>query len=114
MKIRKGDNVVVISWQDKWKTGKVLKVLTKTNRVIVEWVRLVKRHIRRMWSTPWTIITKENPIDVSNVMLICPITGEKTRVWYTFIEEKGVVKKYRYSKKALKIKWGDPSDHIIK
>jgi large subunit ribosomal protein L24 len=48
MKIRNGDSVVVISGKDKSKTGKVLKVLTRTNRIVVEGVNVVKRHYKKV------------------------------------------------------------------
>lgn len=114
MKIRKDDNVLVISWKDKWKTGKVLKVLTKTDKIIVEWVKVATKHLKKMWANPGQIIKKENPIDVSNVMLVCPFTQKPTRIGYVFVEEKGITKKYRYSKKAVKTNNWEPKDFIIK
>lgn len=114
MKIRKDDKVLVVSGKDKGKTGKVLKVLTKTNRVIVEGLNMVTRHYKKVWTTPGQIIQKENPMDVSNVMLVCPFTDKPTRVWFVFVEEKWVSKKFRFSKKALKEKWGDSKNFIIK
>jgi large subunit ribosomal protein L24 len=80
MKIRKDDNVLVISGKDKGKQGKVLKVLTKTNRVLIEGINMVTRNYKKMGTTPGQSIKKENPIDVSNVMLVCPITSKPTRV----------------------------------
>jgi large subunit ribosomal protein L24 len=114
MKIRKGDNVLVISWKDKWKTWKVLKVLTKTNRVVVENANMVTRHFKKMWTQAGQILKKENPIDASNVMLVCPFTSKPTRVWFVFIEEKWITKKFRFSKIALKQKWWDAKNFIIK
>lgn len=114
MKIRKGDNIVVLSWKNKWSNGKVLKVLQKTNRVIVEWVNVVKRHMKKMWTTPWAIIEKENPIDASNVALVCPFTSKKTRIGYVIVKEWKNTKKFRYSKAALKEKGGEAKDYIIK
>lgn len=114
MKIRKGDNVLVISWKDKWKTWTILKVLNKTNRVIVEQVNLVTRHYKKVWATPGQKIQKENPLDISNVMLVCPFTKKPTRVWFVFVEEKWVVKKFRFSKQALKVNAWEAKDFIIK
>lgn len=114
MKIRKDDNVLVISWKDKWKTWKVLKVLTKTNRVIVENVNMVTRHYKKAWTQAGQKIQKENPLDTSNVMLVCPFTKKPTRVWFVFLEEKGNLKKFRFSKIALKQKWGEAKNFIIK
>lgn len=114
MKIRKDDNVLVISGKDKGKTGKVLKVLTKTNKVVVEWVNIVTRHLRKVWTTPGQIIKKENALDASNVMLVCPFTQKPTRVWFVVIADKSWSKKFRFSKAALKAKWGESKDYIIK
>lgn len=114
MKIRKGDNVLVISGKDKSKTGKVLKVLTKTNRLVVEWVNVVKRHYKKVGVNPGQIVEKENAIDVSNVMLVCPFTSKPTRVGYVLIEDKSSTKKFRFSKAAVKAKGGEPKDYIIK
>ncbi len=114
MKIRKEDNVLVISGKDKGKTGKVLKVLTKTNRVVVEWVNVVTKHLKKMGTTPGQIIKKENSIDVSNVMLVCPFTSKPTRVWFVEVSDKSGSKKFRFSKAALKAKWGESKDYIIK
>lgn len=114
MKIRKDDNVLVISGKDKGKQGKVLKVLTKTNRVLIEGINMVTRNYKKMGTTPGQSIKKENPIDVSNVMLVCPITSKPTRVWFVLVQEKTSTKKFRFSKAALKAKGGEAKDHIIK
>ena len=71
MKIRKSDNVMVISGNDKGKTGKVLNVFPKVSRVIVEGINLRKRHTKPTQKNPQGgILEKESPIHVSNVMLI--------------------------------------------
>jgi len=114
MKIRKGDKVLVISGKDKTKEWKVLKVLTKTNKIIVEWVNVVTRNYKKIGTTPGQSVKKESPIDVSNVMLVCPITSKPTRVWFVIINDKSGSKKFRFSKVALKVKWWEPKDHIIK
>ena len=81
MRIRKNDNVNVISGNDKGKQGKVLKVFPDANRIIVEKVNLIKRHSRPSKDVPQGgIIEKEGPIDASNVMLVCPNTGKPTRI----------------------------------
>jgi large subunit ribosomal protein L24 len=114
MKIRKDDNVLVISGKDKWKTWKVLKVFTKTNRVIVENTNMVTRHFKKVWTQAGQRIEKESPMDVSNVMIVCPFTKKPTRVWFVFLEEKWNLKKFRFSKVALKEKWGESKNYIIK
>ena len=75
MKIRKGDTVKVIagSYKDKGRIGKVLKVFPDKNRIIVEGVNLVKRHMRPTQKLPQGgIIEKEAPIHISNLMVVCP------------------------------------------
>lgn len=114
MKIRKDDKVLVISWKDKWTEWKVLKVLTKTNKIVVEWVNMVTRNYKKMWTTPGQSVKKEAAMDASNVMLVCPFTSKPTRVWFVFVEEKSESKKFRFSKYALKAKGGDAKDYIIK
>ncbi|WP_163328416.1 50S ribosomal protein L24 [Desulfurobacterium thermolithotrophum] len=96
-KIKAGDKVIVIAGKDKGKVGKVLKVLPEEERVIVEGVRIVKKHLRPSQKYPeGGIIEKEAPIHISNVMLICPKTGKPTRVGIKF--ENG--KKVRYAKRS--------------
>lgn len=86
MKIRKGDQVEVISgrWDDKGKRGEVIKVFPKENRVVVQGVNLRKKHQSQVQTQGRTltpgIIEFEGSIDVSNVMLVCPKCDEPTRV----------------------------------
>jgi len=81
MRIRKGDNVRVMSGNDKGKEGKILKVFPDSNRVIVEKVNLLKRHTRASKDVPQGgIIEKEGPINASNLMLVCPNSGKPTRI----------------------------------
>ncbi len=81
MKVRKEDKVVVIAGNYKGKTGKVLKVFPKKNRIIVEGVNIRKRHTKASQQNPQGgIVEKELPIDASNVMLLDPKTNEPTRV----------------------------------
>ncbi|KAA3661859.1 MAG: 50S ribosomal protein L24 [Calditrichaeota bacterium] len=102
MHIRKGDQVVVISGDDKGKRGKVLKVYPKTNRVIIEGVGMIKRHMRPSQQYPnGGIIEKEAPIHASNAMIISPTSNEPTRVSKKVMEGEGKPsrKRVRYSKK---------------
>ncbi|NWF49389.1 MAG: 50S ribosomal protein L24 [Ignavibacteriaceae bacterium] len=94
MRIRKNDNVIVISGNDKGKTGKVLKVFPKENRVIVEGINLRKRHTKPNQKNPQGgILEKEAPINASNVMLLDPKTGEKTRIGSKIILDEKTGKK---------------------
>ena len=70
--VRKNDLVEVIAGKDKGKRGKVLRVIPKTERVLVEKVNFVKRHTKPgRLSEQGGILERENPLDVSNVMLVC-------------------------------------------
>jgi large subunit ribosomal protein L24 len=89
-KIRKGDNVVVITGRDKGKTGTVLRVMAE-GRVVVEGINRVKKHQRPnpMKGQTGGIIDREMPIEVSNVMLVNPATGKGDRVGFKFLEAQG-------------------------
>ena len=83
MKILKGDNVIILSGKDKGKKAKVLNVLPKDNKVVVEGLNLVKRHLRaRKQGHKGQIVSKERPINVSSVALVCKSCGLPTRVGY--------------------------------
>jgi large subunit ribosomal protein L24 len=78
--IRKDDQVQVISGKEKGKTGKVLRVSTKTSRVTIEKLNMVKRHVKPSNQNPQGgIIEKELPIHVSNVLVMCTKCGKGTR-----------------------------------
>lgn len=97
MHVKKGDKVKVITGKDKGKEGIVLKAIPKKERVIVEGVNIVKKHVKPNPANPQGgIVSQEAPIHVSNVMLIDPKTGEPTRVGYKI--ENG--KKVRVAKKS--------------
>jgi large subunit ribosomal protein L24 len=103
MKILKNDMVMVVAGNDRGKTGKVLKVFPKKNRVIVEGVNIRKRHSKPAQSNPQGgIIEKEQPINASNVMVLDPKTNEPTRVGYQVIidEKTGKKKTARVSKQT--------------
>lgn len=114
MKIRTWDKVIIIAWKDKWKTWKVLKVFRETDKIIVEKVNVVTKHVKKSWTTPGQIVKMEKAIDVSNASILCPFTEKPTKVWYVIIVEKKVKRKFRFSKKALKEKWGKAKDFILK
>jgi len=87
-KIRRDDTVVVVSGKDKGKTGKVLRVDPKRNRVIVEGLNIIKRHERpqqlqdtqRQSSVAGGVIEKPGPIHISNVALVDPEDDKPTRI----------------------------------
>jgi large subunit ribosomal protein L24 len=81
MKIRKNDMVMIISGNDRGKTGKVLKVFPKKYRVIVEGINLRKRHTKPNQKNPQGgILEKEAPVHASNVMILDPKSNEPTRI----------------------------------
>jgi large subunit ribosomal protein L24 len=101
MKIRKDDTVLVIAGNNRGKTGKVLVVLPKNNRVIVEGVNIRKRHTKPNQKNPQGgIVEKEAPINVSNVMILDPKTNEPTRIGTKIIidDKSGKKKGVRISK----------------
>ena len=76
MHVRKGDKVLVITGNDKGKTGKVLKVFRDKNKVVVEGIRLIKRHTRpSQKNQQGGIVEKEAPIDASTLQGVCPDCG---------------------------------------
>ena len=86
MKIKKGDNVVVISGRDKGKAGEVLRVLPAERRLIVQGVHVARRHTKPRMGDPGGIVDKELTIDVSNVAHIDPQSGKPTRVGYKTLD----------------------------
>jgi large subunit ribosomal protein L24 len=82
MKIHKDDQVIVIAGKDKGKKAKVLKAFPTENKIIVEGVGMVTRHMKRQGATPGQKVTFEKPVDVSNFMLLDPKSGKPTRVGY--------------------------------
>ena len=85
-KIKKGDKVVAITGKDKGKTGEVLRVLRKEERVLVQGLNMVKRHQRPTQASPGGIMEKEASVHISNVALIDPKSSEPTRVGTKVIE----------------------------
>ncbi|OGG47564.1 50S ribosomal protein L24 [Candidatus Kaiserbacteria bacterium RIFCSPHIGHO2_01_FULL_49_13] len=81
MKIKKGDNIIVIAGKDRGKTGKVLRALPREDRVVIEGVNVRKRHQRaNRAGQKGQIIEKSLPVHVSNVMIIDPKSGKQTRI----------------------------------
>ena len=91
MRVKREDTVVVIAGKDKGKTGKVVKVFPKTNKVIVEGVNVVTKHQKPSAMNPQGgIVKKEAAIHVSNVMPVDPETGKGTRVRFEMRDGKKV------------------------
>jgi large subunit ribosomal protein L24 len=97
MKIHKGDKVVITAGSEKGKKGEVIKILSKTSRVVVGGVNIVTKHVKRTREHAGERIQKEAPIHVSNVMLECPETGKISRVGYSITKDG---EKFRVAKKS--------------
>lgn len=84
MKIRKGDTVKVLSGNDKGKTGEVLEIIPKTQKIVVKGVNIRKKHIKpRKQGEEGGIIPSEYSIHSSKVAVVCPKCGKATRIGYS-------------------------------
>ena len=101
MKIKKGDNVVVISGRDKGKAGEVLRVLPAERRLIVQGVHVARRHTKPRMGDPGGIVDKELTIHVSNVAHVDPQSGKPTRVGYKTLDDGRKVRFARRSGEVL-------------
>jgi large subunit ribosomal protein L24 len=86
LKIKKDDNVVVISGRDKGKQGKVLRVFPSEERAVVQGVHIARRHSKPSMGDPGGIVEKELTIHISNLAHIDPQTNKPTRVGYKFLD----------------------------
>ena len=102
-KIKKGDNVVVLTGKDKGKTGQVVRVYDEDSRVIVENVNIVKKHQRGNPNAgvPGGIIDKEMPIHISNVALVNSATGKADRVGIKKLEDGRKVRYFKSNGEVL-------------
>jgi large subunit ribosomal protein L24 len=110
MRVKKGDVVHVLSGKDRGKQGRVIEARPRDRKVIVENLNVVKRHTRprpmrdsnRMGGTqiiPGGIVERPAPLDVSNVMVVCPVCNTPTRVGVHVQESKGEVTRVRVCKR---------------
>jgi large subunit ribosomal protein L24 len=97
MKIRKKDKVVVISGRDKGKSGEVIEVLPKENRVKVRGVNVVKKHQRQTPTQAGGIVEIEATIHISNVLHVDPKDNKPTRVGFRTLEDG---RKVRFAKRS--------------
>nr|WP_253308010.1 50S ribosomal protein L24 [Rickettsia endosymbiont of Ceutorhynchus assimilis] len=100
LKVKKGDEVVVITGKYKGKKGKILKVFPEDNKIIVSGVNLVKKHTKPSQVSEGGIITKELPIHISNVAHIDPKSGESTKIGFKILADGS---KVRVAKKSGEI-----------
>lgn len=100
MKIKRGDTVLIIAGKDRTKKGKVIEVHLKDNRLVVEGINIVKKHVKPKRSgEKGQRVEVPRPFSVSNVKLICPKCKKAVRIEYKLIE-KGREKKVRMCKKC--------------
>jgi len=89
MKLKKGDQIIVITGKDKGRKGKVEKVLPKLNKVLIPGINVYKKHLKpRGEGQPGGIIDVVKPLPLSNVALLCPKCGKQTRIGYQ-LDKKG-------------------------
>jgi large subunit ribosomal protein L24 len=99
-KIRKGDKVVVLSGRDKGRTGEVVEVQPRVERVLVRGVNMVKRHQKQTAQQEGGIVSKELPIHLSNVALADPKDGKPTRVGFKSVGTGDDRKLIRFAKRS--------------
>ena len=103
IQIRKGDNVKVIAGKDAGKSGRVLSIDAKKNRVVVEHISIVKRHTRPnpQKNIKGGIVEKEGSVNISNVMVVCSSCGKHTRIGHTVLPDGTKVRSCRHCKTTL-------------
>lgn len=100
--VKKGDNVLVLTGKEKGKKGKILKVLSKEGRAIVEGLNMAKKHQKPTAVSPQGgIIEKEMPINASNLMLICPKCNKPTRVGRAILADGKKVRVCKHCNEAI-------------
>lgn len=95
-KLKKGDKVVVMAGKDKGKRGEITSVLPDAGKAVVQGVNLVKRHNRPTQTSPGGIVSKEAPVQLSNLMIEDPKDSVPTRVGFKTVDGK----KVRFAKKS--------------
>ena len=96
-KIKKGDKVVVLAGRDRGRSGEVVRVMPDEGRALVRGVNMVRRHQRQTANQEGGIISKEGPIDLSNLAVADPKDGKATRVGFKILEDG---RKVRFAKRS--------------
>jgi len=99
-RIKKGDKVVVMSGRDRGRTGEVIEMRPRDERVVVRGVNMVKRHQRQTAQQEGGIISKESSVHLSNLAVADPKDGKPTRVGFKFVGEGDARKKVRVAKRS--------------
>lgn len=85
MKLRKGDNVIMLNGKDRGKTGKISMVIPSVDRIVVEGLNLIKKNVRaKKQGQKGQIISKERAVSASSVALVCKACGKMTRIGIKF------------------------------
>lgn len=95
--VRKNDLVMVTTGKDKGKTGKVLRIVAKKDRLIVEKINMIKRHVKPSQKSKGGIMERESPIHLSNVMIYCEKCSKPVRTGKKLLEDG---RKIRFCKKC--------------
>ncbi len=86
-KLKKGDNVIVLTGKDKGRKGEILTVKPKEGKAIVQGINMVKRHQRQTQTSEAGIVNREAPIQLSNLALVDPKEGKATRVGFKIMDD---------------------------
>lgn len=100
LKLKTGDRVIVMTGRDKGKGGEIIRMLPKEGRAVVRGVNMVRRHQKQTQDQEGGIISKEAPIQISNLAIEDPKDGKPTRVGFKFTDEG---KKVRFAKRSGEI-----------
>ncbi|PCI43088.1 MAG: 50S ribosomal protein L24 [Alphaproteobacteria bacterium] len=100
-KIKKGDEVIVLTGKDKGKKGEIIRMITAKSRAVVQGINMVKRHTRQTQTEEGGIISKEASIHVSNLALIDPKSDKATKIGYKFEKDGTKVRISRASGEAI-------------
>jgi len=98
--IKKNDLVMVVAGKDKGKTGKVLNIIKKKDRLVVEKVNMIKKHVKPSQKSKGGIMERESPIHISNVMIYCEKCSKPVRVGKKELEDK---RKVRFCKRCEEV-----------
>ncbi len=101
LKIKKGDNVVVITGRNKGRSGEVLRVFPTDQRVIVQGVNVARRHTKPRMGEPGGIVEKELALHISNVAHVDPSSGKPTRIGYKVLGDGRKVRVARRSGEVI-------------
>lgn len=102
MNIRKNDNVIILNGKDRGKQGKVLKVMPKDDRVLIEKINIAKKHVKPTKTTPHGgIIESERPMIAARVMLMCPHCSKPTRIGHKLSAQNKYVRICKHCKEIV-------------